>query len=62
MSNTNMCYRFLAGRCPFSNLTCPFSHSKDNVPLCRYEAFSFLSHSLLFKVVSGIGEMDNASV
>jgi len=35
MSNTNICYRFLAGRCPFSNLTCPLSHNKDNVPLCR---------------------------
>jgi len=30
-----MCHRFFLGRCPFSALSCNFSHSKDYVPLCR---------------------------
>jgi len=30
-----MCERFLYGRCPFSALTCNFSHSKEHAPICR---------------------------
>jgi len=29
-----MCLNFLRGRCNYSALACPFSHSKDNFPLC----------------------------
>eukprot|EP00092_Neocalanus_flemingeri_P035812 GFUD01038992.1.p1 GENE.GFUD01038992.1~~GFUD01038992.1.p1 ORF type:complete len:289 (+),score=74.93 GFUD01038992.1:164-1030(+) len=35
MPNNRMCERFLYGRCPFSALTCNFSHSKEHAPLCR---------------------------
>jgi len=30
-----MCTRFLNNRCPFSDLACNFSHSKEHAPLCR---------------------------
>jgi len=34
-----MCQRFLLGKCPFSALACPYSHSKDHTPLCsRWKA------------------------
>jgi len=31
---TGMCQRFLRGNCPFSALACPYSHNKDQAPLC----------------------------
>jgi len=34
-----MCQRFLRGNCPFSALSCPYSHNKDQAPLClRWKA------------------------
>jgi len=30
-----ICHRFLYGTCPFSALSCNFSHSKEYAPLCR---------------------------
>jgi len=30
-----MCTRFLYNRCPFSDLACNFSHSKEHAPLCK---------------------------
>jgi len=36
---TGMCQRFLRGDCPFSALRCPYSHNKDQAPLClRWKA------------------------
>ena len=32
-------FRFLRGNCPFSALSCPYSHNKDQAPLClRWKA------------------------
>jgi len=34
-----MCKRFMQGKCPFSALSCPYSHNKDLAPLCsRWKA------------------------
>lgn len=34
MREAGMCQRFLRGTCPFSALACPYSHNKDQAPLC----------------------------
>ena len=34
MFKTKMCKNFIYGRCKYSTLECPYSHNKDNFPLC----------------------------
>jgi len=48
-----MCQRFLRGNCPFSALACPYSHNKDQAPLClrwkRGECIGATGNKCLFR-------------